>query len=638
MLVGKDIGPFHVEDELGTGAMGTVYRAVRRDTGQIVAIKMIAFGLLGNETAVERFEREGEILKQLKHPNIVRFIGTGSRKKTPFLIMEYVKGESLDRILARRGKFPWDEVVALGRQLCAALQHAHQKSIIHRDLKPSNLMILRDGTLKLTDFGIAKGADWTALTATNLTVGTAAYMSPEQCRGEKTISAKSDLYSMGVVFYELLTGQKPFQADSPLAMFTAHVAGTFERPSRFAMDMPVWLDTLVCQLLEKKPEHRPYDAAMVAKVLDEVEQKVSEQRSAGLDAATARAGDRGARRPDDETDRDAARTLRVAVGKKKLRKKTLPLFERKWVQAVGLSAALLGLVGLVYGLTRPPSADQLFVAAKAAVESKDANAIAVTDRYLLHYGSRTDERTEQVRGWNRDLRVDRQEARLLNRIFAKKPFPPEGDYQKLAYAAIKLENEGELRKAREAWEELAKSAGDNDADAAIYAALAETNAGRLDMSQQDRRLSDALDREHALAPPESREEMEPVERQCFLAKRYQQFGDRSRAKETWDRARSDDNLRDPATRYWAVYAATQARTLKDDAIPTADKAKDERVKLLERQFAIAETVSPTADPADLKRAVSICRDLAALYGKDEDPQVRAFAEKARQKLAALGRK
>src|SRR5207249_2297226 len=226
MLVGKDLGPFRIESELGNGAMGSVYRAVRRDNGQHVAIKVIAYGLLGNETAVKRFEREARILKQLKHPNIVRLIGTGHYKKTPFFIMEYVEGESLDVILERRsslaretlrdrdGRFSWQEVLPLGRQLCDALQHAHSRGIIHRDLKPSNLMILQDGTLKLTDFGIAKDVDVTALTGANVTVGTAAYMSPEQCKGEKTISHKSDLYSLGVVFYELLTGRKPFIKES----------------------------------------------------------------------------------------------------------------------------------------------------------------------------------------------------------------------------------------------------------------------------------------------------------------------------------------------------------------------------------------------------------------------------------------
>src|SRR5256885_15683284 len=136
---------------------------------------------------------------------------------------ESVEGESLDQVLARRSRFSWEEVVAIGEQLCQALQHSHEKGIIHRDLKPSNLMVLADGTVKLTDFGIAKDTDVTALTAQNVTVGTAAYMSPEQCKGERSLSAKSDLYSMGVMFYELLTGRKPFIAESPIDMFQAHV-------------------------------------------------------------------------------------------------------------------------------------------------------------------------------------------------------------------------------------------------------------------------------------------------------------------------------------------------------------------------------------------------------------------------------
>ena len=633
MLVGKDLGPFRIESELGTGAMGTVYRAVRRDDGRRFAIKVIAFGLLGNETAVERFEREALILKQFKHPNIVRFSGTGSYKKTPFFVMEYVEGESLDKVLARR-TFSWEEVVVLGRQLCAALQHAHERGIVHRDLKPSNLMMLSDGTLKLTDFGIAKDPDLTALTGQNCTVGTAAYMSPEQCRGEKTVSAKSDLYSMGVVFYELLTGRKPFQAESPIEMFHAHVSGTFERPSQFVMDIPKWLDTLVCQLLEKKPEHRPFDAAMVAKALDEVEQKVAERRSAGVDAATARAGDRLVQRPADETDRDAARTLRGAVAKKKLRKKVVPLTQRKWVQAVGLSAALLAIAGMVYGLTRPPSADRLFSAARTAVEAKSPDALDATSRYLQYYGGRPDERTEEVRGWNRDLRVERQEVRLLNRMFAKKPFPPEGEYQKLAYKAIKLENEGDLRKARDTWDELSEAKDDGDSDAAVYLWLAQKNSARLDMTEREKMLTDALDREHAIAPPAAQDNSDQLMRDCLLAKRYQQFGDLARAKENWDRVRSDENLRDPATRYWAVFAASQTRALKEQEVPSGEKAGEARLKLLERQFAIANAVSPAADPDDLKRAVSICRDLIALYGKDEDPRVQEYVEKARHKLTA----
>ena len=149
MLIGQQIGPFAIEKELGSGAMGTVYLAKYTKNGKTtpIALKVVALGLLGNEGAMARFDREANILKQLRHPHIVRLLATGTYRKTPFIAMEYVDGEALDRILGRRGKIGWEEVVSYGKQLCGALQHAHDKGIIHRDLKPSNLMVAKDGTL-----------------------------------------------------------------------------------------------------------------------------------------------------------------------------------------------------------------------------------------------------------------------------------------------------------------------------------------------------------------------------------------------------------------------------------------------------------------------------------------------------------
>src|SRR5262249_7048246 len=157
MLVGQQFGPFFIEKELGAGAMGAVYRAKYLQTGQVVAIKVMAANVGATNThATARFEREAKILKQLRHPNIVRLFGIGKHAGMPYYAMEYVQGESLDRVMARRDRMTWEQVVDLGQQLCAALKHAHEQGIVHRDLKPSNLMILSDGTLKLTDFGIAK--------------------------------------------------------------------------------------------------------------------------------------------------------------------------------------------------------------------------------------------------------------------------------------------------------------------------------------------------------------------------------------------------------------------------------------------------------------------------------------------------
>ena len=281
-----------------------------------MALKFLSASLGANPQSLARFEREAEILKQLKHPNIVRLFGHGKYQKTPYYAMEFIEGETLERVLARRDRLPWDEIVVLGQQLCAALQHAHEQGIVHRDLKPSNLMVLSNGTLKLTDFGIAKDLDETQLTSANCTVGTASYMSPEQCRGERNLTHKSDLYSLGVVLYELVTGRKPFQADNAMEMFLQHVQGTFERPSRRVLDVPVWLDTLICQLLEKKPEKRPIDAAMVASALGRVAEKVVAQQSAGVDAVRTRVADRLSVSPAPATeDKAAARTLMNSMGK-----------------------------------------------------------------------------------------------------------------------------------------------------------------------------------------------------------------------------------------------------------------------------------------------------------------------------------
>ena len=302
MLVGQRVGPFEIESEPGSGAMGTVYRArlVQDDQIRIVALKVIAFGLAGNESALARFDREAEILKQLKHPNIVRLRATGRFRGTPFFAMDFVEGESLDRTLARRGRLPWEDVVSLGKQLCG-LQHAHEKGIIHRDLKPSNLMMTRDGIVKLTDFGIAKDVDVTALTGANNTIGTAAYMSPEQCRGEKNLTGKSDIYSLGVVFYELLTGKKPFAAESSVDMFLLHVQGTFVRPAKLVTDIPIRLDNLVCHMMEKVPAGRPMDAATVGRCSKRSKSRWPATRASGPAWPGARNVDRvhltGARTP-----------------------------------------------------------------------------------------------------------------------------------------------------------------------------------------------------------------------------------------------------------------------------------------------------------------------------------------------------
>jgi serine/threonine-protein kinase len=459
MLTGQKVGPFVIEKELGSGAMGTVYRGTHTKTGQKVAVKFMSPSLGANERSLARFEREVAILKQLKHPNIVRCFGASKFQGMPYYAMEYVEGESLDYVMERRGRITWEELVTLGRQLCDALHHAHMQGIIHRDLKPSNLMVLRDGSVKLTDFGIAKDLDVTQLTSANCTVGTAAYMSPEQCRGERDLTHKSDLYSLGVMFYELLVGRKPFTAENAMDMFLQHCNGTFERPSRIVLDIPIWLDTLVCQMMEKKPELRPRDAEMVSQVLGSIAEKVAAQQSAGVDAARKRVMDRQPGQDKlGEEDKETARLLLTGKFKVKRRRKVKPLTQRKWFQALCLSGLLvLAGGGLVWGLM-PRSADKVYGKIVALTEpddpENDVDALEWIDQYKARFPEQ-DGRWKDVVRRQEHIEERQLETQLTNTWHAKRRLGKEVEGQNraedLAYQAIRYAEFGDLYTAREKW-------------------------------------------------------------------------------------------------------------------------------------------------------------------------------------------
>jgi serine/threonine-protein kinase len=447
MLVGKQFGPFKVEKELGSGAMGSVYRGTDETTGKRVAIKIINPGLTKNQTAIERFLRESKVLKRLVNPNIAKYLGSGRYHGTPFYIMEYLEGESLDHVLARRVKITWEELVTIGKQLCSALQTAHENGIIHRDLKPSNLMMLPDGTVKLTDFGIAKDTDAEGLTATHSTLGTAAYMSPEQCRGAKDITYKSDLYSMGIMFYELVTGKKPFQSDNPMDVFLMHVKGTCARPSTFAMDLPIWIDNLIMQLMEKNPDARPVSAAKVAEELESIAQKVADQASAGVDRVTKRRADRTTQdQKIDATDKDIARAL---LGKK-TKKKKKPFYTETWFTATSVGAVLAALAITVYIVFfKPPSGDALYNQVAETMKTPKFDSLKslrdarepIAEFLQLHPD---DSRAREMRQW-----LDRVDLEAAQFIVSNNR--PDKDDPDDAWKAIEDEKTGRLDEARRRW-------------------------------------------------------------------------------------------------------------------------------------------------------------------------------------------
>lgn len=362
MKAGQRLGPFVVEAPIGRGAMGEVYRARYEKTGQPVAIKMVPPEMSHDPKLVARFERELNILRKLRHPHIVQSYGAGRHGTLRFYAMEFVDGGSLLDVLKERGAVPWEDVVRYGKQVCEALQYAHEQGIIHRDLKPANLLLTNDGTLKLSDFGIARDNDATALTAAGRTVGTYAYMAPEQIKGNPPISHKTDLYALGCVLYELLSGQPPFEGRTPVELFYQHLEKKPERVMLRAMECPVWLNAVVMNLLEKDPEKRPFDAGAVVQALDEVMEKVASQTSLSQHVLSGEPTSLN-------MPTEGSSKVRDLVEKpKKKRKKTEqgPLYERTWFLATALS---LG-IALVVWTFWPLSEQQLFQRAERLMQSE----------------------------------------------------------------------------------------------------------------------------------------------------------------------------------------------------------------------------------------------------------------------------
>jgi predicted Ser/Thr protein kinase len=646
MFIGQKVGPFLIDKELGSGAMGTVYRARFDNKGKItaVALKVISLGLLGNDSAMARFERESAILKQLRHPHIVRLLATGTYRKTPFIAMEYVDGEPMDRALSRRGRLSWEEVFGYAKQLCEALQHAHDKGIIHRDLKPSNLMITKEGVLKLTDFGIAKDTDVTALTGQNSTIGTAAYMSPEQCRGEKSLSAKSDLYSLGVCFYELITGRKPFVADTTMDMFLKHVNEPPVRPTKYIPDLPVWVDNLIMFLMEKKVEMRPLDANTVAKMIADIEQKVQDQQSAGVEAANARRIDRKMNDASmDHGDREAAKLLRG--GKKKKKKaKVVPFAEKKWPKALGLGLVLAALIGVGIWLAWPEPLPKAYAKVEAAAPDERLDAVA---GFLKKHGAKSDPSVDKAKGLFGELIVKEGEKQLTNRHqkgFTKLQDDEDKEVMDNIWAAFEAENDGNLKRAGDCWKVVQEKSAPLDPEK--YSD--KTNASRIalkaiaekriaDLQSVPKKLADLKGKIAVAKGTETLPSLEPTdpERQALRAVWLQQFGDPLKARREWD-ALAKDTAKNLPQHLWHIAAAEQRNLIVIDkgGESSLEKARKDRVaKALEDSVARWEQVKDDPEARVAKRDIRAeWFEIKTLYDDDPTEEIKAIVERAKKLL------
>lgn len=377
------IGPYAVSRKIGSGGMGNVYLATDPVTGNQIAIKELPASLAREEGFVARFNREISALRLLNHPHIVRLYDNGSDGENYFYAMEFVDGETLGQRIHRERKLPWRDVVSLSQQISSALKAAHDAGIIHRDLKPSNLMLTKEGQIKLTDFGIARVFASQRLTSTGAVIGTAEYMSPEQAQGQR-VTPRSDLYALGAVMYAMLTGRPPFLGTETTAVLQQHRYSQFDRPRRFVPEIPVWLDDLVCQLLEKDPAKRPADALVVNRKLQEIVKKVELQQSGDEPehSTTPKVGGTTSDTPPEFGATLMRDLIRSEMTEASRRTPVEQLFNNTWVLVI---LFLMLLAGLVIGLTPQTETDeQLLARAQETLDRPPSSDwFTVRDRLLL---------------------------------------------------------------------------------------------------------------------------------------------------------------------------------------------------------------------------------------------------------------
>ncbi|MGH7517500.1 MAG: protein kinase domain-containing protein [Gemmatimonadales bacterium] len=255
-------GRFEVLAPLGEGGMGVVYRARDRDLGDVVALKLVRSEAMQNDpNALERFKDEVRLARRISHRNVARTHDFGEADGVYYVTMEFVAGTPLKELLKARGRLPVDATVSVGKQLCRALEAAHEQGIIHRDVKPQNIVVAPDGLVKVMDFGIARAVERKkGMTQTGLVVGTPEYMAPEQLMGEP-LDPRVDLFAAGVVLYECLTGRRPHDADTPMALVSKVLTEPVVPAHEVAPEVPVALSLLVARALAKSPAERPRSAA-----------------------------------------------------------------------------------------------------------------------------------------------------------------------------------------------------------------------------------------------------------------------------------------------------------------------------------------------------------------------------------------
>jgi serine/threonine-protein kinase len=377
MADGK-LGSWVIDREIGRGGMGTVYLA-RHDAAdgdpRQAAVKVLAPELAADPGFLERFRREIDTLRQLHHPNIVQLYEAGTQDGRHYYAMEYVPGKDCEQLRTELGRLPWKDVLSIALQVAPALKHAHDRGVIHRDIKPHNLIRTDDGTVKLTDFGIARVFAGKSLTVTGGLVGTAEYVSPEQAAG-KPVTNRSDLYSLGVVLYTLLTGQPPFEGSDVVDLLHKHRYAQFDRPKRLVPDLPYDFDDIVCRLLAKNPADRPANGQVLYRDLERVRRKIEvfDMRTvaAGTEAADVESEPEPAGKAEDKPGPATlmSKLMRAELTRQQRGGPVARLFNQPWVLIPLFLASMTLLVWLVWPRQRA-APEELFQEGSRLMASDD---------------------------------------------------------------------------------------------------------------------------------------------------------------------------------------------------------------------------------------------------------------------------
>ena len=277
-LIGKRLdGRYSIESLVGVGGMANVYRGTDLKTGNQIAVKVLKDEFLDNEELVRRFKNESKAISILSHPNIVKVYDVSVTDKLQYIVMEYVDGITLKEYLKQRGgALTWKETMHFATQILSALQHAHSKGIIHRDVKPQNIMLLADGSIKMMDFGIARFSRAQSQTVSDKAIGSVHYISPEQAKGERT-DARTDIYSVGVMLYEMLSGRLPFDGDGAVSIAIMQISEKPKPLAEIAPQTPAGLRQITEKAMEKDPDKRYQSAQEMLAAIEEFKRNPSIQ-------------------------------------------------------------------------------------------------------------------------------------------------------------------------------------------------------------------------------------------------------------------------------------------------------------------------------------------------------------------------